>query len=119
MKKAVIGCLLFLMTGCVALTQSGHKQSTPQTELYQSALTQLFEHTDSGPLETYIQKYPDSLFSENARRILNLHKSNISYKNKLKTCNQQVEASKVEVKKLAADIERLTQLHLKMGRTSP
>jgi uncharacterized membrane protein len=109
----IIACLLFLLSGCVALTQIGGKQTLSQSESFHSALDQLFKKSDSKPIKAYIKKYPDSIFSNDAKQIMQLHKKEKSQRKKLQSCNQQLASSTAESKELQTDIGRLTQLLLK------
>ncbi len=119
MRTATIACLFFLVTGCATITATGQNPSRTESEQFHNAIEQFFKKTDSAPLKTYIKKYPDSLFVNDAKSLLQLYSSNLSYQKRLKTCNQQADASKLEIEKLQADIERLTRLHLEMGRNNP
>ena len=119
MRKTIIACLLFLTTGCIPLTQPEQIQTDTQVESFHNALVQLVEKSDSGSLKSFIQKHPETVLANNAKRILQLHNNKESARNKLKDCTEQLDLSKLEIEKLQADIERLTQLHLKMGRNDP
>jgi uncharacterized membrane protein len=105
--------MLLLLSGCVALTQMGGKQTRSQSESFHSALDQLFKKSDSKQMKAYVKKYPDSIFSNDAKQIMQLHKKEKSQRKKMQSCNQQLDSSTTELKELQTDIERLTQLLLK------
>ncbi len=116
MGKGLIICLFFLMSGCVAFPQLEHKLTRSETGTFHEALEPLLKKQDSRPIKTYIKENPDTLYASDAKLILQLQSRYQSSQKKLKTCEQQLDAAQVETEKLQADIERLTQLHLKMGR---
>jgi hypothetical protein len=113
-RMTTITCLFFLITACTPMLEK--RESNQHAEQLHNALIQLFDKTNSEPLSLYIKMYPESIFAKDAKNLLNLHNNNKHYMKKLKACQQQNLAAKVEIEKLQADIERLTQLHLKMGR---
>ncbi|MBE0500408.1 MAG: hypothetical protein IBX47_03120 [Desulfuromonadales bacterium] len=119
MKTVTAACLFFLVTGCATITATGLNSSRTESEQFHNAIEQFFKKTDATPLKAYIKQYPDSLFVNDAKSLLQLYTSNLSDQKKLKTCDQQADASKQEIEKLQADIERLTRLHLEMGRNNP
>jgi uncharacterized membrane protein len=113
MRIIIIACLLFLLSGCVALTQMGGKQTLSQSESFHTALDQLFKKSDLKPMQAYMKKYPDSIFSNDAKQIMQLHKKEKSQHKKLQSCNQQLSSSTAKLIEVQTDIERLTQLLLK------
>ena len=119
MRKTTIACLLFLMTGCIPMTQPGQRQTDTQIESFHNALVQLVEKSDSRAFKSFIQKHPETVLAKDAKRILQIHNGKKSARNKLKACTEQLDLANIEMEKLQADIERLTQLLLKMGRNDP
>ena len=116
MGKGLIVCLFFLITGCVAFTLPENKLTRTETEVFHEAMETLLKKHDSRPIKTYIKKNPDTIFASDAKLVLQLQSSYQSSQKKLKTCEQQADEAQLEIEKLQADIERLTQLHLEMGR---
>ena len=118
MRIVTIACLLYLVTGCVAI-QSGQQPIQNNPEPFHNALEQLLQNNNSEPLKAFIKEQPDSIFVNDAKQLLKLHINAGKYRSELRTCDKQLDSSQQELKKLQEDIDRLTQLNLEMDRSSP
>lgn len=70
-------------------------------------------------MQGFIKKNPDSIHIGNAKKALQLHNRHKKSRDNLNACEQQLAASRQDLKKLQEDIDRLTQLNLEMDRKSP
>lgn len=118
MRMITIACLLYLVTGCVAI-HSGQQPIENNPEPFHNALEQLLQNNSSGPLKAFIKEQPDSIFVNDAKQLLRLHSNAGKYRSELKTRDKQLDSSQLELEKLQEDIDRLTQLNLEMDRSSP
>ena len=117
MRKTVIVCLLFLVTGCVAI-QPGKDSTQNQAMLFHDSLDQLLQKNNTKPMKTFIKEHPDNIFVNDAKQLLQLHSSANSCGGKLNKCSKQLKASHQDLKKLQDDIDRMTELNLEMDRSS-
>ena len=118
MRMTTIACLLYLLTGCVAI-HSGQQPIQDNPEPFHNALEQLLQNNNSGPLKAFIKEQPDSIFVNDAKQLLRLHSNAGKYRGKLNSCDKQLDSSQQELQKLQEDIDRLTELNLEMDRSAP
>ena len=118
MKILIIVCLLFVTSGCTALL-NGQKNTSTESGSFHTALEQLLQDNNPKPLKLYVKNNPNSSNLDEAKLLLQWFESGNKYQDQLDKCNQQLELSQRDIKKLQEDIERLTELNLEMDRSSP
>lgn len=118
MKLMLIACLLLVTSGCTTLL-SGQKSASTQSGAFHTALEQLLHDNNPRPLKLFVKNNPNSSNLDEAKLLLQWFESDSKNQDLLSKCNQQLELSQQEIKKLQEDIERLTELNLEMDRSSP
>ena len=118
MRIITTACLFLALTGCLTINP-GRQANQDQAEPFHNALEQLLQSNNSGAMKTFIKENPDSIFINDAKKLLQLHSAADNCRGKLKTCSTQLDSSHQELNKLKEDIDRLTQLNLEMDRSSP
>ena len=116
MKLFLIAGLMFMTTGCTALL-TGQRSADAQAGTFQTAMDQLLQDNNPKPMQAFVKEHPESQYADEAGLLLQLHDAAKAYRSKSKSCDQQLESSRQEIRKLQEDIERLTQLNLEMDRS--